>query len=333
LPGELADRLLKLPASLWNMYGPTETTIWSATSRVEPGARIVIGPPIQNTQFYIVDARNQQLPIGVPGELCIAGDGLARGYHKRAELTRERFVSNPFCPGTRMYKTGDSARYLPNGQIELLGRSDLQVKLRGYRIELEEIEAVLAKHPDVLQVVAIVREDSTGDQRLVAYVVPKNGRVPATTELRTLAAKMLPNYMIPSIFMGLNSLPLTANGKIDRKALPRPEANQETREHQFVAPESSQEQAMAQIWSEVLKLERVGVQEDILELGADSIHIFQITARANASGLDITAKQLLQARTIAGLCRSLTAGETGPGNRMKIQRVSRETYRVEAGRR
>jgi amino acid adenylation domain-containing protein len=333
LPRELADRLLELQPSLWNMYGPTETTIWSSTSKVKPEARIAIGPPIDNTQFYIVDGQNQQVPIGVPGELCIAGDGVARGYHKRPELTQERFVTNPFRPGTRMYKTGDLARYLPNGTVEFLGRLDHQVKLRGYRIELGEIEAVLAKHPDVGQAVAIIREDSPGDQRLVAYIVPKNGKVPVATEMRALSAEKLPNYMIPATFMKLDSLPLTANGKIDRKALPKPEIVQPGQERKVVAPSSTQEEILTEIWSEVLKLDVVSVEDDLLELGADSIHIFQITARANAAGLEITAKQLLQARTIAGVCKNLTVGETRSSDRMKIQRVAREAYRVEAGRR
>jgi acyl-coenzyme A synthetase/AMP-(fatty) acid ligase/aryl carrier-like protein len=333
LPQELADRLLKLStmsmATLWNMYGPTETTIWSATSQVKPGARIAIGPPIDNTQFYIVDSRHQQQPIGVPGELCIAGDGVARGYHKRPELTAERFVVNPFSAGARMYKTGDLARYRPDGTVEFLGRLDHQIKLRGYRIELGEIESVLAKHADVGQAVAIVREDAPGDQRLVAYVVAKNGTMPGPAELRKFASETLPDYMVPSIFMGLASLPLTANGKIDRKALPQPGIQAALPDKNFVAASTSLEKTLAEIWSDVLKVPQVGVEDSILELGADSIHIFQITARANEAGIDMTAKQLLQARTITKLCSTL--GEQRPASpaRPRITRASREAYRAE----
>jgi amino acid adenylation domain-containing protein len=330
LPRELADRLLNLPASLWNMYGPTETTIWSATGQVQRGLRTVIGPPIANTQFYVLDARNQPVPIGVPGELCISGDGVARDYFKRSELTAERFVANPFRPGTRMYKTGDLVRYLPDGTIDFVGRLDHQIKLRGFRIELGEIESVLSQHADVGHAVAMVREDSRDDQRLVAYLVPKNGRIPTTSELRSFAAEKLPDYMIPSAFMALESLPLTASGKIDRQALPKPDPEKSVRDQDFVSP-TPNEKTMARIWSEVLKLERVSVQDNILELGADSIHIFQITARANEAGILITAKQLLQRRTIANLCSAIGASESEPGARdgVRIKRVSREAYRVQ----
>jgi len=330
LPQELADRLTKLPAELWNMYGPTETTIWSATSQVRTGERVTIGPPIANTQFYILDRNRQPTPIGVPGELYIAGDGVARGYHRRPELTTERFVANPFRPGSRMYRTGDSARYLPNGTIEFLGRLDFQVKLRGYRIELEEIESVLAQHPAVREAVAIVREDAPGDQRLVAYLVARDGSAPSPADLRQFAGGKLPDYMVPSAFVTLPSLPLTANGKIDRRALPKADLSQSLPQREIVPARTTSEQEMARIWMEVLKLDRVSVHDNLLELGADSIHIFQITARANDAGMSITAKQLLQSRTIAAVCEAIESSRTRPAPPARIQRVAREAYQVKS---
>ncbi len=342
LPQDLADKLCQMPISLWNMYGPTETTIWSATSEVKAGKRVAIGPPIANTQFYILDAFNQPAPIGVAGELCIAGVGVARGYYKRPELTAQRFVQNPFRSGERMYRTGDRAHYRADGRIEFMGRFDQQVKLRGFRIELGEIESVLARHADVGQAVATLREDVPGDQRLVAYVTAKNGTQPIPAELRRFAGDSLPEYMIPSAFVTLPSLPLTANGKIDRKLLPRPTAAagdlSTANGREFVAPTSAVETQLAQIWSEVLHMDRIGITDNILELGADSIHIFQITARAHKVGLSLSAKQLLQTRTIRELALSLSVplsastlppknGSNGT-NGGRIQRVDRERYQV-----
>ena len=193
LPRELAEQLLKLGPELWNMYGPTETTIWSSTGQVESGAgRVPIGPPIANTQLYILDALQQPAPVGVAGELYIGGDGVATGYHNRPELTAERFVANPFRPGERMYRTGDLARYLANGTVDFLGRLDHQVKLRGYRIELGEIESVLVKHPAIKQAVVTVREFSAGNQRLVAYLVPSNGTVPPKAEMPPSPSRSCP---------------------------------------------------------------------------------------------------------------------------------------------
>ena len=226
LPRALAEELRSRCASLWNVYGPTETTVWSSVLELEPGeGSPPIGGPMWNTTFYVLDAQQQPVPIGVPGELYIGGDGLARGYLNRPELTAEKFVPNPFSddPGSRLYRTGDLVRWREDGTLEFLGRVDLQVKLRGFRIELEEIEAVLAAHPDVGGAAAAVYERSPGDQRLVAYVVPADGRSVDVEELRRLCKTRLAPYMVPSTFVQLDAFPTTPNRKLDRRALPAPD--------------------------------------------------------------------------------------------------------------
>ena len=219
---------------LFNVYGPTEAVISSTSFEVPHGysgaakATAPIGRPIANTQIYILDRRGQPAPIGVAGELHIGGIGLARGYLNQPELTKEKFVPNPFSTelGPRMYRTGDLARYLADGNIEFLGRTDQQVKIRGFRIELEEIEAVLRQQPGVDQLVVVAREDEAGDKRLAAYIVPLDPRgAPSIAELRELLKQKLPEYMVPAAYVMLKSLPLTSNGKLDRKGLPAPEAN------------------------------------------------------------------------------------------------------------
>ncbi|MEA2145665.1 MAG: hypothetical protein QOG59_1252, partial [Solirubrobacteraceae bacterium] len=226
LPRALAEELRPRCASLWNVYGPAETTVWSSVLELEPGeGSPPIGGPLWNTTFYVLDADLEPLPIGLPGELCIGGDGLARGYLNRRELTAEKFVRNPFSehPGSRLYRTGDLVRWREDGTLEFLGRVDLQVKLRGYRIELEEIEAVLATHPDVGGAAAAVYTRAPGDQRLVAYVVADHGRSVDLDELRRLCRSRLAPYMVPSTFIALVAFPTTPNGKLDRRALPSPE--------------------------------------------------------------------------------------------------------------
>jgi hypothetical protein len=303
---------------------------------VEPGeGRVPIGPPIANTQFYILDASQQPQPIGVPGELCIAGDGVARGYYRRPELTGERFVPDPFRAGARMYRTGDLARYLKDGTIDFLGRLDHQVKLRGYRIEVGEIEAVLAKHPQVAQAVVMVREDEPGDQRLVAYLVASGGPLPGRSQLRAFAGEKLPDYMVPSRYVQLPALPLTANGKIDRKALPKPETEIPTI-HAVASSEpqasSANEKALLKIWKEVLKIDALGVNESILDLGADSIQIFQIATRAQRAGFSFAPREILKHGTVANLCRALGGEAQGAGNgRKPLRKVDRERYRVKPG--
>jgi acyl-CoA synthetase (AMP-forming)/AMP-acid ligase II/aryl carrier-like protein len=302
-PRELANELVKRAKSVWNMYGPTETTIWSATNEVKGGeGPVAIGPPIDNARFYVLDVNGQLAPICVPGELHIGGDGLACGYFRSPELTAERFIPDRFCNGSngRLYKTGDWVRRLPGGAIEFLGRLDHQVKLRGFRIELGEIETALARYPGVREAVVIVREDVPGDKRLVAYVTTDHLALTVTAVHEFLTGK-LPIYMLPSAIVRLDALPLTPNGKIDRKALPVPNGNQTTREKEFAPPRSPEEKTLADIWAEVLGLERVGVQDNLFKLGADSLHIFQIAARANKAGLKIAPAQFLKYRTIASL--------------------------------
>ena len=225
LPRELANQLIEKSASLWNMYGPTETTIWSTVHQVSSTeGPVLVGRPIANTRIYILDRYMQPTPIGVPGELCIGGTGVARGYLNRSELTEEKFIADPFSqePGARIYRTGDRARYLADGNIELLGRIDHQVKVRGFRIELGEIEAVLREHPALRDAVVLAREDVPGDKRLVGYVVAAD-TPPTTGELRSFLQQKLPDYMVPGVFVFLEALPLTPNGKVDRRALPAPD--------------------------------------------------------------------------------------------------------------
>src|SRR5581483_4078832 len=223
-PRELADKLLPRCGSLWNMYGPTETTIWSAVYEVSNGGQgtVPIGHPIANTQFYIVDDAMNQVPVGQEGQLLIGGDGLARGYQNRPDLTQDKFVPDPFRsePGARVYKTGDLARYLPDGTISFLGRIDHQVKIRGYRIELGEIETVLASHSSVQHCVVVAREDKPGEKRLVAYMVAAPDQRPIGRELREFLQRQLPDYMVPAAFVVVDTMPLTPNGKVDRKLLP-----------------------------------------------------------------------------------------------------------------
>ncbi len=266
LPPDLAAQLVGRVGQLWNMYGPTETTIWSALERVYPAmGPITVGRPIANTQFYILDPQRQPVPIGVVGEIYIGGVGMARGYLNRPELTAERFVPNPSGDG-RLYQTGDLGRYLPDGRIEVPGRRDHQVKVRGFRIELGEIEAVLSQHPAVQQAAVLACDDGL-EKRLVAYVVA-NGTNPAM--LRAHLAEHLPDYMIPAAFVTLDALPLTSSGKIDRTALPAPDATSLVRAA-YTAPATTTEQTLVAIWQEVFGLDQVGIHDDFFALGGHSL--------------------------------------------------------------
>ena len=334
LPRELANELVKRAGSVWNMYGPTETTIWSATGAVKTGDGVVpIGPPIDNTQFYVIDPNSQLSPIGVPGELYIGGDGLARGYFRHPELSQEKFIPNPFSddPNARLYRTGDLVRRSSDGTIEFLGRLDHQVKLRGFRIELGEIETALARYPGVREAVVTVREDIPGDKRLVAYVTSDQQALTVTTVREFLTGK-LPNYMLPSAVVRMDAMPLTPNGKIDRNALPEPDNFGVARSKEYVAPGTEQEKLLAGIWAEVLHLERVGIHDNLFELGADSLHIFQIAARAGKAGMSIAPAQFLKYRTIASLlAQQQNSGAGAAGGKAVMPRivpVAREKYRV-----
>ncbi|MBW4633663.1 MAG: amino acid adenylation domain-containing protein [Iphinoe sp. HA4291-MV1] len=312
LSRELANQLLERTASLWNMYGPTETTIWSAVSQVQATSGLVsIGSAIANTQFYILDTYLQPVPVGVPGELHIGGEGLARGYLNRPELTAEKFIPNPFGePGSRLYKTEDLMRYQPNGDLEYLGRIDHQVKIRGFRMELGEIEAVLTQHPNVNSCCAIVREDTPEDKRLVAYVVPHTHTAVTKSELRSFLKQKLPDYMVPTVFVMLDTLPLNSNGKVDRKALPTPD--QTTLEVQaYVAPRNEVERLICAIWQQVLNLEKVGIHDNFFEIGGHSLLIIQIHSKLNHKLLEkfnrkISVVDLFKYPTISALAEYIS---------------------------
>jgi iturin family lipopeptide synthetase A len=259
---------------IFNMYGPTETTIWSTLKEVTGNSELNIGKPIANTRIYILDPQGQIQPIGVQGELYIAGDGLARGYLNRVDLTDERFIPNPFRPGEYMYRTGDLARWLPDGNIDFMGRIDHQVKIRGFRIEIGEIETQLMKDDSVQEAVVVEGEKEEGQKYLCAYVVSNNGCQIA--ELRDRLTTVLPDYMIPAFFVEMEKIPLTPNGKIDRQSLPAPEAKSGTT---FVEPKTDKEKQVAELWKEVLKIEEIGVKDNFFNLGGNSLKILQLNRK------------------------------------------------------
>jgi amino acid adenylation domain-containing protein len=312
LPFDLQERFFaRLDAELYNLYGPTEAaidvTFW--TCQRGSNQRIVpIGRPIANTQIYLLDQHLQPVPVGIPGELHIGGVGLARGYLNRPELTDEKFIPNPFSDdlGARLYKTGDLARYCPDGNIEFLGRIDHQVKLRGFRIELEEIEAVLRQHPTVREVVVLAREDEPGNKRLVAYVVPRQTPAPSITELRDRLKAQLPEYMVPSAFVLLDALPLTPNGKVDRRALPAPE-NLRPFAAAYEAPRSQVERAIATVWQEVLHLKKVGVNDNFFDLGGHSLLMVQVNNKLReVFNQNLSIVEMFQNPTINSLAKYLS---------------------------
>ena len=301
---ELADGLLGRVDALWNYYGPSETTVYSTRKRIRRDEAVTIGRPVANTQIYILDERNRVTPIGIPGELYIGGDGLARGYLGRPELTAERFVQNPFgaARGARIYRTGDLARYRPDGEIEYLGRLDDQVKVRGYRIELGEIESSLIRRDDILKAVVVAREDTSGDRRLVAYIVPSGPAAPAPTELKTFLRATLPEFMVPSAFVALGALPLGPSGKVDRRALPAP-GRSETTDEGLVLPRNEVEAALAGIWQDLLELETdIGVHDDFFELGGHSLLAVRLMALIHEGfGVKLPLTTLFDSATIEAL--------------------------------
>ncbi|MFY0567266.1 non-ribosomal peptide synthase/polyketide synthase [Archangium lansingense] len=310
----------------FNVYGPTECTV-DATVRAVRGAgkRPTLGGPLTNVQTYVLDAYLNLAPVGVPGELYIGGAGLARGYLGRPELTAERFVPNPFStvPGARLYRTGDRARWLPDGEIEYLGRIDHQVKLRGFRIELGEIESALRQHPEVRDTLVLVREDVPGLQRLVAYVVHAPGEPPDVAELRAWLKKSLPEYMVPSAFVLLESMPLTSNGKVDRKALPTPEGAQNGLA--YVAPSTPLEERLAGIFARVLQVERVGRQDDFFALGGHSLLATQLVSRVRRDlGTELPLRALFEAPTVAALATRLEAGRQDNREQLPLRPVPRD---------
>ncbi len=368
---QLQERFFaRLNADLHNLYGPTEAaidvTFW-ACKRHSHKHIVPIGSPIANTQIYLLDTHQNLVPIGVPGELHIGGVGLARGYLNQAELTSLKFIPNPFqrsrgaeehgsigeaenqfSSSERLYKTGDLARYLPDGNIEFLGRIDHQVKLRGFRIELAEIEVVLSQHPAVQEVVVLVRDSNksqkfqdftpiadvenpsnitglrrllkgeiaaeSGKEQLVAYCVTRGQPAPTVTELRRFLVNKLPDYMIPAAFVMLDALPLTPNGKIDRRSLPNPGQTRPDLEKAFVAPRTQVEEILAQVWAEVLNIQQVGIHDNFFELGGDSIRSIQVLAKAQARNLSFSLEQLFQHQTIDTLAQAVTLTESSFSN-------------------
>jgi natural product biosynthesis luciferase-like monooxygenase protein len=320
LPIGLAEQLRgELSGDIVNMYGPTETTIWSTTHQVanEPTSTgaVAIGRPLANQQVYVLDANRQPLPVGVPGELWIAGDGVARGYWKRTELTKEKFQPNPFVADktARMYRTGDLVRYRPDGVIDFLGRVDHQVKVRGHRIELGEIEAALMQHSDVRQAVVTLRSDNPDDPQLVGYVVPAGEETPAAGALRDFLKQKLPEHMVPALYVSLEKMPLTPNGKVDRKALPVPQGVGRSGAKEFVAPKGNVEQAVATIWKDILHAEQIGVDDNFFDFGGHSLQVVQVQNRLRETlGVDVPVLKLFQFPTVRTLAKFI-GEQTGEG--------------------
>jgi amino acid adenylation domain-containing protein/non-ribosomal peptide synthase protein (TIGR01720 family) len=314
LDSNLAHQLLERSKQVWNLYGPTETTIWSSVHKVENTKQsriqsiISIGRPIANTEFYILDQNQQLVPVGVPGELHIGGAGLARGYLNRPELTQEKFITNPFSckPDARLYKTGDLARYLPSGELEYIGRIDNQVKIRGFRIELGEIEAAISQHPSVSTNVVVVRQDESANQNLVAYVTLYSDQIVTITELRRFLESKLPNYMVPTAIVVLEALPLTPNGKVDRRALPAPNLTQLISESNFVAPSTPVEEMLAGVWAEILGLEKVGVNDNFFELGGHSLLATRVISQIRqVFEVEIPLRRLFELPTVSELAKEI----------------------------
>ena len=321
LPVDLATALLERGVELWNVYGPTETTIWSTVQRVAtPADAASIGRPIDNTTVAVLDAAGHPLPPGLAGELCLGGDGVARGYFRQPELTAEKFTPDPGArhPGARLYRTGDLARWRADGGLEFLGRLDFQVKIRGFRIELGDIEAALAALPTVAQAVVAARADGRGGQALVAYLVARDPAAPpAPAELRVQLGGRLPDYMVPSAWAFLAEMPLTPNGKVDRRALPAPELARAA--EAFVAPRDPVEETVAGLWREVFQLERVGVHENFFDLGGHSLVAAQVHARLRRIfGGELRLRDLFDAVTVAKLAALLRARETPSGRTAKV---------------
>ena len=312
LSAGLAEDLLARGAEPWNLYGPTETTIYSAAAPVRTSVPPALASLIANTRLYLLDRHMTLVPIGVPGELYIAGAGLARGYLGRPGLTADRFLPDPFTEvaGARMYRTGDLMRRLPDGRLEFLGRTDHQVKLRGFRIELGEVEAAIARHPAVSEVAVLAREDAPGDQRLVAYVVPAEGRALDAGELRGVLHRQLPDYMVPAAFRFLDRLPSTPAGKLDRAALPAPDHGRSATASGYVAPRSPVEQVLTGIWAEVLGRDSVGVHDDFFALGGHSLLATRVVARmARVLGVEVSLRLFFETPTVAGMTQRLVAME------------------------
>ena len=334
----------KCHAELHNLYGPTEASVdvtYWACERDSSWPTVPIGRPISNTQIYILDSHLQAVPIGVAGELHIGGIGLARGYLNRPELTDAKFLPDPFStePEARIYKTGDLARYLPNGNIEYLGRLDHQVKIRGFRIELGEIESVLSRHPSVKETVVLAREDTPGEKHLVAYVVPAHESTPTPNELREFLRHKLPDYMVPSAFVHLESLPLSPNGKVDRKALPPHDPIASIVKEVFLPPRTLTEKTLAKAWSEVLKVEHIGIHDHFFDLGGHSLLLAQVERKLRGSfDRELSLVDLFEHPTIATLAQHINREQAGDfcteqGEDTNVQRLDGKSRIAELHRR
>jgi acyl-coenzyme A synthetase/AMP-(fatty) acid ligase/acyl carrier protein len=335
LPESLAKDLLSLNnSSLSNMYGPTETTIWSTTQAISSDTKsIPIGRPIANTKIYILDKFCQPTPPGVPGELFIGGDGVVRGYLNQPELTDERFIPNPFgdTNDERIYWTGDLACYRDDGVIDFLGRVDHQVKIRGYRIELGEIESALDQYKNIRQSVVVLREDTPGDQRLAAYYVV-DGENPTSKELRETLGRSLPSYMMPSDFVALDALPLTPNGKVDRNALPSPQDIKPASEQVYVAPESGLEEKIVSLWQDTLKVDKVGTDDNFFDLGGHSLLVVKLHSELGKEvDKPISLTDLYRFPTVRSLVAHL--GSSGASEELKKSSDRAERRRMMAKRR
>jgi amino acid adenylation domain-containing protein len=320
-----------------NTYGVTEATIDSTYMDITPerlrgSGFVAIGKPIPNNTTYVLDRHMEPCPVGIPGVLYIGGPGVARGYLKRPQLTAEKFVPDPFSKfaNAKLYNSGDAARYLPDGNVEFLGRVDNQVKIRGFRIELGEVEAAIAKHPSVEQVVVIARELGPGDLGLVAYVVAKSGVTIDIHDVRASLKGKLPAYMLPAAFEVLEKIPLSANRKVDRKALPAPKQKSVDVAEAFVAPRNEKEEKLATLWSEVLRFSPIGVHDNFFELGGHSLMAIQVISRVrNHFGVELPLRVLFENPTVADLCVAIEAqGSNGKPKDAPITAVRRESVRV-----
>ncbi|MEO0835372.1 MAG: amino acid adenylation domain-containing protein, partial [Cyanobacteria bacterium J06642_3] len=324
---QLVDKIQQYQSNcqIFNHYGPTESTVGVSTFAIAPeinisaSATVPLGKPLANTQIYLLDRSLQPVPIGIPGEIYIGGKNLARGYFNQPELTAERFISPPSQspvpnPQSLLYKTGDKARQLPDGNLEFLGRIDHQVKIRGYRIELGEIEATLQQHPELKDAIVTIITDKSDRQRLVAYIVTEKRQTLTEQNLKDFLTQKLPDYMIPAIWVQLETLPLTSNGKVDRRALPAPEAVQHQPTKTFVSPRNPTEAILTDIWAQVLEVEQVSINDNFFELGGDSILSIQIVAKVSQAGLQVTPKQIFEHATVASLAAEVTTKDAYSDN-------------------
>ena len=300
---------------LVNMYGITETTVhvtYRPLSRRDLRSGSVIGKAIDDLQVYILDERGQPISIGQTGELYVGGAGLARGYLNRPDLTAERFVPHPFSKnaGARLYRTGDLARYLQNGDIEYLARADHQVKIRGFRVELSEIESVLSLYPSVREVIVMVRESTSGEKRLVAYLTSSQGPSPSTAELRNFMRDKLPDYMLPAVFVVLDRFPLTSHGKVDRRSLPETHGNRPDLRAPYLAPANELERAITAMWQEALQIKGIGVEDNFFDLGGQSLQLVRVHAELRKLfSENLAISTLFQHPTISSLAKHLGQGE------------------------